>query len=139
MYEFACLGGHRFERFVTLAEFETRQHCDCGQPASRLISAPTMVWGQPECRYDSPVDGTIIDSWAKRRNDLAKHGCREYDPEMKTDVNRRVADSAKALDQAISASVEEAIEKMPTAKRGKLYSELTEQGLDAVVERQTLA
>ncbi len=43
LYDFECHEGHRFERFVSLAQFNVVQSCECGAGASRLISAPRVV------------------------------------------------------------------------------------------------
>jgi hypothetical protein len=102
-----------------------------------MITAPLLVKAAPNICYDSPIDGSHITSWDARREDLKRNGCREYDPEMKTDYHQRIKDSEAKLDATIEAHVEEAIEKMPTAKRGKLYSELTDQGVQADVIRTT--
>ena len=109
----------------------------CDELAERIISVPLFVKAAPNVCYDSPIDGKPITSWDMRREDLKRNGCREYDPEMKTDYANRIKESEAQLDATIEAHVEEAIEKMPTAKRGKLYSELTEQGVQADVIRTT--
>lgn len=106
--------------------------------AEQIISAPTLVWGQPECRYDSPIDGTPITSYAQRQEDMKRNNCREYDPEMKKDAQRRLQEGEQSLNKAVGESVEEAIAKMPTAKRGKLYSELAEQGVSADIVRKSV-
>jgi hypothetical protein len=56
---------------------------------------------------------------------------------MKKDEARRIAEGDAKLDAMIDAHVEESIEKMPTAKRAQLWSELTEQGMSADVVRST--
>lgn len=43
MYDFRCGEGHRFERLVPLARFSEVQACECGAPAQRLISAPSLA------------------------------------------------------------------------------------------------
>ena len=45
LYDFDCLGGHRFERHVVLAKFDAPQFCECGDEAARVISAPRLVSG----------------------------------------------------------------------------------------------
>ena len=97
-----------------------------------------MVKVAQDVCYDSPIDGTPITSWAARQEDLKRSNCRPYDPEQKTDAaNRRKAEEA-ALDTMIEAHAEEVTEKMTTAQRGKLYSELTEQGTTAEIVRTSL-
>lgn len=43
LYDFRCTEGHRFERFVALAQFASPQTCECGAPAQRLIVAPMLA------------------------------------------------------------------------------------------------
>ena len=135
-YVMQCQMGHRFEQFLPLALFDTLVRCDCGMVAEHVITAPLLVAAQQECRYDSPIDGTVIDSWAKRRNDLAKHNCQEYDPEMKTDALNRVKDKERTLDKQVDETVERIFEKMPTKQRGRLASEVQEQGVGLTFERK---
>ena len=136
-YEYACPNGHHQTRFLLVANHTAHVSCDCGDLATQIIGSPLLVKAAPNVCYDSPIDGTPITSWDARREDLKRNGCREYDPGMKVDYNNRIKESEAALDKTIDAHVEEAIEKMPTAKRGKLYSELTDQGVNADVMRTT--
>ena len=96
-----------------------------------------LVIPQPECRYESPIDGTPITSWAQRREDLARHNCEPYDPGRKEDYLRRQKESQGALDRAMDSTIEEAVELMPYKQRAKLNAELTEAGVTAEVERRT--
>jgi len=99
----------------------------------RLLPAMTAI--SAEVRYDSPIDGTPITSRYARAEDMKRHGCIEYDPEMKRDADRRREESQRQLEAAVEESVTEAIAKMPTAKRAKLYSEVVEQGAGCEVIR----
>ncbi len=137
MYEFLCQCGAHFTVPLTLSNHATVQQCLCGRNANQVITAPLLVKAAADVCYDSPIDGTPITSWAARRNDLAKHGCREYDPGMKQDYHQRLKDADAALDKAVDTHVEASIEKMPTKKRAKLYSELTQEGVSADVVRST--
>lgn len=138
VYEFKCENGHRRELYASIHSSIGAQGCaDCGLLMERIISAPLLVKAAADVCYDSPIDGTPITSWAARRNDLAKHGCREYDPEMKRDYHQRLKDSEAALEKAVDTHVEASIEKMPTKQRAKLYSELTQEGVSAEVVRST--
>jgi hypothetical protein len=96
-----------------------------------------LVRAAQDVCYDSPIDGRPITSWDARQEDLKRSNCRPYDPEMKTDAARFRKEQDAALDQSIDAHVEQAIEKMPTAQRGKLYSELTSQGIGLDYTRTT--
>jgi hypothetical protein len=126
------------EYYYPLYRHQSERICICGAHAKQIITAPILVAAQPECRYDSPVTGEPITTWAQRQEDLKRNNCRPYDPEMKTDNERRAADQERALDRSIDEHVEATIEKMPTTQRGKLYSELTEQGVDVHYHRTTL-
>lgn len=137
-YIYQCPVGHRMSRFTNVKNHLPFVDCEnCGVIAEQVLTAPLLVKASADVRYDSPVTGEPITSWAARRNDLAKHGCREYDPEMKRDYHQRLKDSETALDKAVDTHVEASIEKMPTKQRAKLYSELTEQGATAEVVRST--
>lgn len=137
-YEYRCAQGHDKLVFCTVAAMRQTEECQyCGQEMGRVITAPILVKAAADVCYDSPIDGRPITSWQARQEDLKRNGCREYDPEMKTDQARRLKDSEAALDRTVDEAVESAIERMPTAKRGQLYSELTEQGVTADVIRTT--
>lgn len=43
LYVYRCAEGHRFERFVALADFASPQTCDCGAQAQRRIVAPMIA------------------------------------------------------------------------------------------------
>lgn len=123
-YEYRCAKGHEFEATLSVADYQTPQSCECGSPGRRIISVPALAFGQRECRYDSPVDGKPVTTWAQRRDDLARNGCQEYDPEMKKDVDRRIARESATLERNIERTVESEIERMPVRKREKLDQEL---------------
>jgi len=129
IYRYQCTNGHTFENFLTIAGHVSELACECGAVATQIISAPLLVKASADVCYDSPIDGRPITSWQARREDLARNHCRPYDPEMKKDAERFREDSRAEIDKAIDATVEEAIEKMPSSKRSQLASELVEQGL----------
>jgi hypothetical protein len=137
LYEYICSNGHEFERSLPVAEYRTPQFCECGRKGKRVISAPMLAVVQRECRYDSPIDGRPITSWAQRKEDLARNGCQEYDPGMKQDYHRRIEREDRDIDKKLDATVEAEIEKMPARKREKLMSEL-DSGATAVPERRSV-
>lgn len=138
VYEYRCPLGHEFEQFCSVALWESKRHCPhCTLMADQIISAPLLVKSAPDVCYDSPIDGRPITSMQARQEDLKRSSCRPYDPDLKSDQDRRVKQDEAALDQAIEATVEEAVTKMDGRTRGRLASELLEQGVDATVERTT--
>ena len=138
LYTYRCSEGCYFERFLSVKHYQVPQLCELHQAVGeRIIAAPLMVTAQVECRYDSPIDGTIITSWAARRNDLAKHHCQPYDPEMKTDHLNRLKDQEQAIDRAVDDTVERAWARMPKAKQQQLQKELVNMGADLTYTRST--
>lgn len=72
LYDLKCSGGHKFERFIPLAQFDYEQVCDCGAVAKRMISAPAVrsdciepTWG---------ADGKQHTSMQSYRNSLKPDG-----------------------------------------------------------------
>lgn len=97
-------------------------------------TAPMAIVQKDIC-YDSPIDGTPITTKQKRADDLARSGCIEYDPEMKTDYERRKVESQEKLERDMRATVEREINTMPAAKLERLSNELS-SGAEAQVVRQ---
>jgi len=137
-YRYTCPRQHVFELFLTVKDHRGTWPChDCRETATQVITAPVMVKVAQDVCYDSPINGAHITSWAAREEDLKRSNCRPYDPEQKTDYTNRFKSEEAALDRSIETFAEETTEKMTTAQRGKLFSELTEQGVDAQIERST--
>lgn len=97
--------------------------------------APMAIVQKDIC-YDSPVDGRPITNKHARIDDLKRHGCVEYDPEMKTDYQRRVVEKERALDKSVDTFVESTVAQMPPRKRERLTAEL-QGGVNAEVTRIT--
>ena len=141
LYEFGCPNGCREEHFLTLFQRNcwTTHLCRKHERLmEQIISAPTMVKVAPDICYDSPVDGRPITSWEAREEDLKRNHCRPYDPMMKQDAERFRNESQAKVEAAMDETVAEAITKMPTKERGKLYADLTEKGLTADIIRTTV-
>lgn len=136
LYEYRCRNGHEFEKNLPVADYKTPQQCDiCHCEGRRIISLPILKIAQDVC-YDSPVTGEPITTMKKRREDLARAGCQPYDPDMKQDTDRYVREKADRLERAVDATVEEAIETMPSHKKERLANELL-NGADASPTRVT--
>lgn len=138
IYEYRCPTGHHFDRSLPVADYRTPQQCPiCGMDGRRIISVPRLVSATPDCRYDSPITGRPITSMAQRRDDMARHGCQEYDPEMKKDAARFRKESQDKLERSIDDHVERQIDAMPVRKREKLDNEL-KSGADINIERRSV-
>jgi len=136
-YTYRCDQGHTFEHYSSLAGFQALRLCACERVAYVLITPPLSVTVAQDVCYDSPIDGRPITSHDQRREDMKQSGCIAYDPEMKTDSLRRIQEQDTALDRSIDLHVEQAVTRMPTKQRAKLYSEVVEQGMDCAVHRLT--
>lgn len=132
MYEWDCPCGSRLEAYRHYSESDAPMHCACGQPARRVISRPMLVMAAPDVHYDSPIDGRPITSRKARADDLARSDCIPYDPGMKADYQRRIADGERRLDSAIEATVGAELERMPAHKREQLASEMSHATVDVV-------
>lgn len=100
----------------------------------RHLRRAPMIFVQQDIHYQSPVDGRVITSRHQRLDDLARNNCVEYDPEMKKDYQRRVAETEQKLDKSVDEQVERAISQMPSRKRERLENELR-AGVDADIVR----
>ena len=137
LYSFRCDQGCHEERYLPLAEYDAAQVCASHRAMMwRAISAPMMLKIQPNVCYDSPIDGRPITSMEAHREDLKRNNCVAYDPEVKTDTKRRQRESEASLAREMSDTVEAFVEQLPTKRRGRLMSEMTEQGQDIVLARQ---
>lgn len=135
-YSYACPRGHTFEYVCSMKDHKRARKCECGSVALQIIDRPVFGWAQRDCRYDSPIDGRPITSWAQRRDDLARNGCQEYDPEMKKDADRARMARDAALDRSVDITVESAYEKLSGPQRERLGNELA-SGIDVAITRPT--
>jgi len=101
-----------------------------------ILTAP-KGFVQADICYESPVTGEPITSRAKRIEDMAKHGCIEYDPCMKQDYQRRIAEDEAKVDKQVDATVDAMLEKMPARKKEQLVAELS-SGVDIDPVRRTV-
>lgn len=73
LYDFCCSEGHRFERFVPLADFASVQACECGAPSQRQLSAP-MLGASDSIEPTWGADGKLHDSLSSYRKTLRPDG-----------------------------------------------------------------
>lgn len=124
IYEYECKNAHRFEVVCNLSEFKSRRKCpECKKLAGIRIAA-VKGFTRQDCVYDCPRTGKPITSYAQHRDNLARLGCQEYDPEMKTDAANFRKENEAQLDRAVEETVERQIETMPGHKRERLGKEL---------------
>jgi hypothetical protein len=107
LYQTKCPGcGREASIFRKIAERDRIEPCYCGSLPSRILVAPTV---RPEISaYISPATGELIDSRAKRREDLKKSGSLEWEPGIKEDITRR----RKERDEAVLKKADETVDNM---------------------------
>jgi len=136
LYDFLCSKGHKYERQVRLADFDTIQTCDCGADSQRRISAPMFTVDQTG--YTCPITDKWIGSKREHQNNLAIHGCRVLETGEKeaTIKSRQLAD--EAFDKSIDQTVEREIESWDSSKKETLHNELVNGKVDLEVTRGTV-
>ena len=138
-YEYVCPDGHRTLNIASYKHYQPSVPCGtCELTALRVFTAPIMVKAAQDVHYTSPITGEPITSHAQRREDMAKHGAVEYDPEMKTDYARRREESMQQFEAGIDQTVAEEIGKMSGAQRAQLAREVIDGGLTTEAVRHTV-
>lgn len=122
LYSLKCENGHKFDRFIKLADLDQVQWCECEAIAHRQVTAPFVQSDLPA--YISPITGEPVEGRKARREDLVRHGCVEFEPGMReqNDYRRRQADDK--LESAVEETIESEISKMPARKRELLEQEV---------------
>lgn len=125
IHDFVCGCGNQFERYQAIDALHAEESCgQCGAMAVKAFLTPPMGFVQPDICYDSPIDGRPITTKHARLDDLARHNCQPYDPEMKKDAARFRKASEHALEKAVDETVEAEFERMPIRKKEQLAAEL---------------
>jgi len=132
-YEYECPNGHKFDKYLRMADYKQPQPCECGELGNKLFSPATIVNSFES--YESPIDGSVISTPAKRREDLARSGSVPYEPGMRQDADTRAKESEVKLEREMDNTVDRLLSEMPSRKREKLESELS-SGANISYERQ---
>lgn len=136
-YQYRCANKHVTTKLYRVRDYVEAVDCEeCNLVAQRLFTPPILVKVAADVCYDSPVTGEPITSHAARVEDMKRHDCIPYDPEMKTDFIRRREESQQQFEAQIEQTVYEEVAKMDSGKRARLANELVEQGADVEVVRQ---
>lgn len=99
----------------------------------RQLVAP-MVRGDYQ-GYSCPITGKWIEGRKAHEENLRRHGCRVLESGEKEDVVRRRQAEEAAFDASIDSTVEEFIDKLPSAKKERLANEVA-GGMDVTFERR---
>jgi hypothetical protein len=133
LYDIKCeRSGKIFERVIPLAKFEEEIFCSCGSVARRVISTPMFAVDQTD--YCCPITGQHIYSRRAHEENLKRHDCRVLETGEKEAAERYRKAADASLDRKLDATIEKEIEALPSAKKERLYNELTH--CDLAVERR---
>lgn len=106
LYTYRCPKGHTDRRFAKIVGRDGHQDCNqCEASMLRVFEAPAV---RPEITpYQSPVDGSWIDSRAARREDLKKNGCIEWDPGIRQDLPKIKEANFEKLMAPVEAAIDD--------------------------------
>ena len=135
-YAYRCANQHETTKFYRVRDYVEAVDCDqCDLAAVRIFTPPVMVKTAADVRYDSPIDGRPITSQAARQDDLKRHDCIPYDPEIKKDAVRWQKERQDAFDAKVDQTVSTEIARMPSRKRQELVKEVVGMGANLEVNR----
>ncbi len=130
LYEYLCENGHKFDRYLKLANYKDEQTCDCGASTRKLISTPMIAPMFED--YESPIDGRPITSKQKRLDDMARNDCVPYEVGIVEENTKKLKTAEDKLERDIDRTVDYSIAQMPTKQREKLEQELKHTNIEFV-------
>jgi putative FmdB family regulatory protein len=105
VYEYHCPAcDKRFDAFKKLEKYKEEQQHTCGTVATKVVSAPMVAVDYPA--YVSPASGKLVTGKKEHLEDLARTGCRLFEPGEQKDFAKRQQASEKALDTFVDNSVD---------------------------------
>ena len=77
-------------------------------PKDKIVPSSRHHMISPDLEaYESPVDGRVVDGRKQRREDLARSGCRPYEPGETRDFIERKNDEAKQIKRSMQQFLRE--------------------------------
>lgn len=132
LYTFHCPEGHRFTRFLRLADYDLAQSCDCGKAAERIITAPAIQTDY--AGYTCPVTGDWIEGRRAHKENLAKHGCRVLETGEREQFAQRKREEDAAFEEQVAETAAAVAANMPSHKK-ELLGKALDSGLDVGYSR----
>jgi predicted nucleic acid-binding Zn ribbon protein len=108
-YQSVCMQCGKYHEYIRrCAQSDDSPEC-CGvKTEKRILSAPMARMDiQPWDAFESPASGKVITSYAQRREDMARTGCRDWegkDSEMKY-ATQQAQHHEQQQDQALESTV----------------------------------
>jgi putative FmdB family regulatory protein len=113
----------RSQVFKRISAIDSVEKCyDCSSVMARQVTAPAVV--SDYAGYSCPITGDWVEGRKAHANNLAKHGCRLYEPGETEATQRRKAREEADFDNRIADTAEQLVHEMPAAKREQLISEI---------------
>ena len=134
IYSYKCSCGRAFDRILPLARYAEPQTCECGQVAAKVLVAPAVLADLPG--YSCPITGKWVEGRRAHNENLARHGCRVYEPGETRQARQRAVQEEEALLETIAETAAAYAANLPSDKRERLGAEL-ENGASVSVERLT--
>jgi len=132
LYEYKCDGCGLFQdRILKLAEYQSKQVCECGNVLTKLVSKPIIRGDNVD--YDCAITGKHIGSRKQHEENLKRQGCRVSENGEKEDVQRQRIQAEQRLEKNVGETVERFIENLPSRKKESLYNEMEHS--DIALER----
>jgi len=105
IYEYHCHKCNvRFDSFKKLDDYLEPQEHTCGEIAQKVISKPMIAVDYGG--YVSPATGEWVEGKKAHLEDLKKSGCRLLEPGERQDMERRVQENERKLDNFIDTTVD---------------------------------
>ena len=124
---------HKHTVFAAIAQRNAPVAClRCQEETVRILDAPA-VHGDYE-GYTCPITNTWIEGRKAHEANLAKHGCRVYEPGETKAAQRRKHAEDEAFLESTAESAAATVMNMPSEKREALAKEL-EAGADTQYTR----
>lgn len=131
----AC--NHKFVIFRKIDDRNRPANCEkCHTECVRVIDAPRVV--ADYAPYNCPITGKEIRGRREHEENLAKHGCRVYEPGEFEDHKKFKAQAEEAHLEAVAESAAELALQLPQEKFEILAGELA-AGAEAPLVRTTLS
>lgn len=133
LYDYKCPScGLGFSRILRLAEYDRPQTCLCGAQAQKQLAAPAVRGDY--AGYTCPVSGKWIEGRRAHTENLARTGCRVYEPGETESLKRRKAAEEAKLDREVEETADRFIAGLSADQTAKLANEVA-AGATATVER----
>ena len=84
--------------------------------------------------YESPITGEVITTYRQREQEMKKHGCVDYEPTIRNDIDNKIKRDEAKLDKLVDETIDHEISQMDSRKRELMEQELN-AGADITYER----